>query len=77
MTDEILYAMWFYGDDGEFEYMVYIPTINLEWIFRYRMVQGLTWTFDGDGWSSEATQFIPVPERVFEGKYYIARYIQK
>lgn len=50
------YLIVFYGLDGDFEYR-YGTAETVEAAFRVGRLRGLSWTFDGDTWSSETTMF--------------------
>lgn len=63
------YALKFFGHDGFFAY-TYGEFDHIEWAFRTPRVDNLTWTFDGDGWSSENVVF-EEPNKT--GNWYIAR----
>lgn len=45
----------------------------VEYAFRYEGMRSLTWTCDGDGWSSETT-FREVKGKWEVGVYYISRW---
>ena len=66
-----MFELWFYGNDGEFEYCVGVYHFP-EFAFRHAQTRARIegWTFDGDGWSS-------LNDCVFdsghEGKYFIIR----
>lgn len=66
---EMTHALWFFGDDGTFEYRIAVSDF-VEYLFRYPRLRDLTWTFDGDGWTSNSTTF---PENNAPGAYYVGR----
>jgi hypothetical protein len=52
-----MYSLIFFGDDGEFSY-VYSTTFScVENAFRSHRLYGLTWTMDGDTFTSERVYF--------------------
>lgn len=67
-----VYTLKFFGLDGEFEY-TYGTFSYVEFAFRVPRVHGMTWTFDGDGWSSENAVFMEAKK---VGNWYISRSIE-
>jgi hypothetical protein len=67
-----MYSLTFFGNDGEFEYVYSSSFPHVEWAFRTARIQGLTWTMDGDGWSSEETIFTEAGKA---GSWYVTRTI--
>ena len=52
-----MYALIFFGEDGKFHYTYSVDFDSPEVAFRTPRLFGLTWTFDGDTWSSSRALF--------------------
>jgi len=64
-----MFTLIFFGNDGEFRYD-YGTSEVIEWLFRNPRLRGLSWSFDGDGWSSEDSVFHEADK---VGVWYITR----
>lgn len=64
-----MYSLTFYHTDGEREYR-YGMFSHVEYAFREPRLYGLSWTMDGDGWTSGPAI---LDEAEWIGAWYITR----
>lgn len=68
-----MYSLMWMPDPDFFrdEILTLAESEHVEYLFRKQCVQGLTWTMDGDGWSSENVWRDHGPREL--GQYYVTR----